>query len=255
MIDTHAHIYLSQFETDLEEVMTRMKLENVERVYLPNIDVDSINSLHALCERYPDTFYPMMGLHPCSVKEDSQRQLSEIKSNLFKGHYLAVGEIGIDLYWDKTFNKEQEEAYRQQISWAEELGLPYVVHSRESLDLTIDISTELQNGSHRGIFHCFNGTLDQAKRIMDIGFLLGIGGVVTFKNAGVDKVVKDIPLSSIVLETDAPYLSPVPFRGKRNEPSYLKYIVKRIAEVKEIDPQEVMDVTTRNALHLFHPEI
>ena len=253
MIDTHAHMYLSQFDKDLLSAIERMDDQGVDRVYLPNIDVGSINRLDALSEHYPETFFPMMGLHPCSVKEDFMMQLAEIEKKLHNESYVGVGEIGIDLYWDKTFAAEQDKAYRIQIAWAEDLNLPYVVHSRDSLDLTIGISTELQNGGHRGIFHCFNGTLEQAQRIMDIGFLMGIGGVVTFKNAGVDKVVKDIPLSSIVLETDAPYLSPVPFRGKRNEPSYLKYIVQKIAEVKDIDPTEVIEVTTRNALDLFHP--
>ena len=201
------------------------------------------------------TFYPMMGLHPCSVKEDWKSQLSMIKEKLFNGKYIGVGEIGIDLYWDTSHAAQQEEAYRIQIGWAEELNLPYIVHSRESLDATISISTEMQNGDHRGIFHCFNGSLEQAHRIMDIGFLMGIGGVVTFKNAGVDKVVKEIPLEYLVLETDSPYLTPAPYRGKRNEPSYLSYVVDKIAEVKSVSREEVIDVTTRNAMNLFHPVV
>ena len=252
MIDTHAHIYLPQFDEDIEEVIQRMKAEGVERVYLPNIDVESVGRLKKLSERYPETFYPMMGLHPCSVKEDYEQELKAIEKEFFGGDYIGVGEIGVDLYWDTSFMEEQKHAFRKQIKWAEELQLPYVVHSRDSLDMTIGISAELQNGNHHGIFHCFNGTLDQARRIMDIGFYLGIGGVVTFKNAGVDKVIKDIPLENIVLETDSPYLSPAPFRGKRNEPSYLKYIVNKIAEIKQIDNQEVIEVTTRNALKLFY---
>jgi len=196
----------------------------------------------------------MMGLHPCSVKSDYKAQLKRLKERLSAGNYIGVGEIGIDLYWDKTFVKEQEYAYRTQIEWAAELELPYVVHSRDSLDMTIGISEELQDGSHRGIFHCFNGTIEQAQRIMDMNFLMGIGGVVTFKNAGVDKVVANIPLEFIVLETDAPYLTPTPFRGKRNEPSYLTYIVNRIAEVKNVNVNTVKRITTENAMKLFHPE-
>jgi TatD DNase family protein len=253
MIDTHAHTYLPQFDKDMEEVVTRMRDCNVYKVYLPNIDVNSIARLKSLSANYPDIFLPMMGLHPCSVKGDYKDQLSIIREELYNGGYLAVGEIGIDLYWDKTFVKEQEETYREQIFWAEDLNLPYVVHSRDSLDSTIGISSEMQNGTHRGIFHCFNGTLEQAKKIIDIGFLMGIGGVVTFKNGGVDKVVADIPLKHLVLETDAPYLSPAPFRGKRNEPSYLTFIVDKIAGIKGISKEEVIEVTTRNAMNLFHP--
>ncbi len=253
MIDTHAHIYLPQFDQDLDEAILRMDMEGVDRVYLPNIDVGSIEMIDSLTAKDPGTFFPMMGLHPCSVKEDWEEQLSNIKNTLFNGNYIGVGEIGIDLYWDTTFAKAQEEAYREQINWAEELGLPYVVHSRDSLDETIRISEDMQNGNHRGIFHCFNGNLDQARKIIEIGFLMGIGGVVTFKNAGVDKVVKQIPLEHLVLETDSPYLTPAPYRGKRNEPSYLKYIVDKIAEVKSLRREEVIRVTTQNAIDLFHP--
>ena len=253
MIDTHAHIYLNHFEEDWNEMLNRMSSVGVERVYLPNIDGDSMDAVDRLADLIPEKFYPMMGLHPCSVKEDYQEQLSRIHSRLFDGSYIAIGEIGIDLYWDKTYVKEQEDAYRTQIKWSLELDLPYIIHSRDSLDRTIEISEEMQKGKSRGIFHCFNGTLEQAHRIMDIGFYMGIGGVVTFKNAGVDKVVKEIPLEHLVLETDSPYLTPVPYRGKRNEPSYLTHIVRRIAEVKEIDEEEVKQITTDNALKLFHP--
>ncbi|NNF33412.1 MAG: TatD family hydrolase [Saprospiraceae bacterium] len=254
MIDTHAHVYLSHFDDDRGEMISRMNNEGVERVYLPNIDIESMNQVDKLVEDFPTRFFPMMGLHPCSVKSDYKDQLKKLKERLYNGNYVGVGEIGIDLYWDKTHVKEQENAYRTQIEWAAEIELPYVVHSRDSLDITIGISEEMQDGTHRGIFHCFNGTFDQAQRIMDMQFLMGIGGVVTFKNAGVDKVVADIPLEFIVLETDAPYLTPAPFRGKRNEPSYLTYIVNRIAEVKKVDVNTVKRITTENAMRLFHPQ-
>jgi TatD DNase family protein len=222
-----------------------------KRIYLPNIDVTSIPDLKMFQQEYSDICYPMMGLHPCAVEDDYLEQLMVIKEELYNGNYVGVGEIGIDHYWDKTFIEEQEKAFRIQIEWARELKLPFVIHSRDSLDLTIDIVTELQNGDLRGIFHCFNGTLEQAKRIMNVNFMMGIGGVVTFKNAGVDKVVKQIPLDYLVLETDAPYLSPVPFRGKRNEPGYLTHIVDKIVKVKETTLDDVLYFTRKNSLEVF----
>jgi len=251
LIDTHAHIYLDQFADDRDTMIRRFRDIGGKRVYLPNIDVTSIPDLKMLQEEYPKICYPMMGLHPCAVEEDYQEQLAIIKEELYSGNYVGVGEIGLDHYWDKTFIAEQEKAFRIQIEWARELQLPFVIHSRDSLDLTIEIVTELQNGSLKGIFHCFNGTLEQAKRIMNVNFMMGIGGVVTFKNAGVDKVVKQIPLDYLVLETDAPYLSPVPYRGKRNEPGYLPHIVEKIAQVKNITTDDVLYYTRKNALDVF----
>ena len=251
MIDTHAHIYLPQFDEDISEVIARHKEAGVDKVYLPNIDVDSIDLIRELVTRDPNTYFPMMGLHPCSVKEDYKVQLDVLEKELFTGNYVAVGEIGIDLYWDKSYIKEQEEAYRRQIAWSQELNLPFVVHSRDSLDDTIGIAEELQDGSLSGIYHCFNGTIEQARRIIALGFYMGIGGVVTFKNAGVDKVVSEVPLEYLVLETDSPYLTPAPFRGKRNEPAYITYVVDKIAEVHGVKREEVINVTTSNAEKIF----
>ena len=251
MIDTHSHIYLPAFDDDQRAMIDRLKSVGVTRVYLPNIDKDSIAQVRVLVNKYPDIMFPMMGLHPCSVKEDFKEQLDLIEKELDSGEYVAVGEIGLDYYWDTTYVEQQKEAYLTQISWAKERKLPFVVHSRDSLDDTIGLVESLQDGGLKGIYHCFNGTIEQAKRIINLGFYMGIGGVVTFKNAGVDKVVAELPLDFMVLETDAPYLTPVPFRGKRNEPSYLMYIAEKIADLKNVTVDEVISITSENALKIF----
>lgn len=250
LIDTHAHLYDKQFD-DISEVVKRCSEQHVKRVYLPNVDSNSISGVDRLSDDYPDFFYPMMGLHPCSVKADYKEELTLIKNALDQRKYVGVGEIGIDLYWDKTFVNEQIHAYNTQINWAKDKQLPIIIHSRDSLEYTIKGIKEAQNGDLKGIFHCFNGTLEQAYEIIDLGFYLGIGGVVTFKNAGVDKIVKELPLSSIVLETDAPYLAPVPYRGKRNESAYLSIIAEKIADIKEENIEIIAKATTQNALNLF----
>lgn len=251
LIDTHAHLYMDQFE-DMVDIIERCRNEGVERVYLPNVDVKSIQGLDALAASDPAMFYPMMGLHPCSVTKDYLSDLSIIKESLDSKNYIGVGEIGIDMYWDQTHVKEQVDAYHIQIRWAKEKKIPIIIHSRDSLDMTIAGIDEYQDGSLKGIFHCFNGTIEQAKKIMDLGFYLGIGGVVTFKNAGVDKVVAQLPLESLVLETDAPYLSPVPYRGKRNESAYIRLIADKIAELKSISTEEVAKKTYSNSIKIFH---
>lgn len=251
-IDTHAHLYLEHFTDDLGKVMERAK-ECLHSIYLPNIDSSTIESMHQLEKDYPNFCYAMMGLHPCSVKDNYKDELGILKSHLDARPYVAIGEIGTDLYWDKTTFDLQERAFRIQLNWAKEANLPIVIHSRDSLDENIRIVREEQNGSLNGIFHCFNGTLDQAKAIADLGFLVGAGGVLTFKNAGMKTVFKDIPLSQIVLETDAPYLTPVPFRGKRNESAYIPLIAEVLAEVKNITLKEVAEMTNRNAMALYHP--
>ena len=251
-IDTHTHIYLEQFKEDLDRVIKRCMDEGIQKLYLPNIDSEHIDQVQALAQAYPNVCLPMMGLHPCSVKENYRSELEIIREELDKHKYAAVGEIGIDLYWDKTTQGIQEEAFRTQIEWAKELGLPIVIHSRDSLDLTISIVEELQEKLVGGIFHCFNGTVEQANRIAKIpNFYLGIGGVVTFKNAGVDKVVQQLDLELMVLETDAPYLSPVPFRGKRNESSYLIYVAQKLAEIKNVPLDQIAKITTENATKVF----
>ncbi|MEM7102404.1 MAG: TatD family hydrolase [Bacteroidota bacterium] len=250
-IDTHAHLYADQFKNDRDEMLQRAIKAGVNRFYLPNIDSSSIEGMLQLEEDYPGHCYAMMGLHPCSVKEHYEDELDLVKQWLGKRKFCAIGEIGLDLYWDKTTLGIQTDAFRRQIRWAKELELPIMIHSREATDEILEIVKEEKDDRLTGIFHCFTGSLDQAHQVIDLGFLMGIGGVVTFKNAGLDKVVKDIPLSYLVLETDAPYLSPVPYRGKRNESSYIPLIAQKLSEVKEVDVESVGRITTENALRLF----
>lgn len=251
IIDTHAHVYLEDFDEDADMIVARAKQEDIDQILLPNIDMSSVERLLHLSEQHPSLYKPMIGLHPCYVKEDYATQLQNLEEYLNRKDIVAIGEIGIDLYWDKTFAQEQEEAFRTQIEWSKERNLPIVIHSRESLDLTISIVEEMQDGNLKGVFHCFNGSVEQAQKIMSIGFYMGIGGVVTFKNAGVDKTVAKLPMDALVVETDAPYLSPVPHRGSRNEPSYVSKVVDKIAELKNMDREEVCNITTSNAKKLF----
>lgn len=248
--DTHAHIYVDDFQSDLDEVLQRAVNTGVQHIFMPNIDSSSIEALHHVEKKYPFC-HAMMGLHPCHVNAQFEEELEIISGWLEKRKYVAIGEIGIDLYWDKTYVKEQETAFRRQIEWAVKYHLPIVIHSRDSLDLTISIVSEYKNTGVTGIFHCFNGSLEQAEKIMDIGFYMGIGGVVTYKNAGVDGVVSQIPLEYIVLETDSPYLSPVPYRGKRNEPVYLVEVARKISEVSGKKMEEIAAITTNNAKKIF----
>ncbi|NVJ86246.1 MAG: TatD family hydrolase [Algoriphagus sp.] len=250
-IDTHAHIYSHKFESDRQMVMQGIQEAGVERVYMPNIDVASIEPMLEMEKNYPGICIPMMGLHPCDVKEDFEAQLAVMKGWLWKRPFAAVGEIGLDLYWDKTFFEEQKQALREQITWAKTLDLPIVLHCRDSMDETIEIVREMQDGNLKGIFHCFTGNLDQAKQIIELGFLLGIGGVVTYKNGGLDQVLPFLKIENLVLETDAPYLAPVPFRGKRNTPAYLPYIAERVGGLMQMNIAEVARVTRENALALF----
>ncbi len=250
LIDTHAHIYDSSILSEIDELHPQWLENGVEKIYMPNIDVASIESMLEVETRFANC-EAMMGLHPCYVKEDYLDQLKVVEQWLGKREFCAVGEIGIDLYWDKTFVKEQEDAFKRQIIMARDANIPFVIHSRDSLDLTIDIVTSLQDGNLKGIFHCFTGSLDQAKRIKDIGFMMGIGGVVTFKNSGLDKVVSELNIEDIVLETDAPYLAPTPHRGKMNQPLYLQLIASRIAEIMGRNISEVGSQTTLNAKSLF----
>ncbi len=249
-IDTHAHIYSEEFKENLENMLTDSAIAGVSDIYMPNIDSTSINDMMQIAEKHKNC-HAMMGLHPCYVKGNYKDELAIVEKNLSEHTFAGVGEIGIDLYWDKTFASEQEIVFRRQIALAKEYGLPFVIHSRDSLDMTISIVNELQDGNLSGIFHCFNGDAEQAKRIMDVGFLMGIGGVITYKNAGVDIVVANIPMEYLVLETDAPYLSPVPYRGKRNECAYISVIAEKLADVKGITKSEIGAVTTFNANKLF----
>lgn len=252
-VDTHAHIYVEEFESDLDQVLSQAQSVGVSKIFMPNIDEPSLPKMIAVSQKYPYC-YPMLGLHPCHVFDDYKNVISNMWQNFDVNTYTAIGEIGIDLYWDKTMYDQQIDAFRWQISLAKEAGLPFVIHSREALDLTISIVQEMQDGSLSGIFHCFGGDIVQAHKIIDLGFYLGIGGVVTYKNSGLDKVLPEVSLSNIVLETDSPYLSPVPYRGKRNEPAHILPIAERIAHIKKTSLDIVGKETTANALSLFRLE-
>ncbi len=250
-VDTHSHIYAKEFADDLKETIQRSKDLGVERIYMPNIDASSIMDLNRVAESFPEICIPQMGLHPCYVKEDYKEQLRQIRKELERKKYSAVGEIGIDLYWDKTFLAQQTEAFKTQIEWAKELSLPIVIHSRDSLELTIEIVSKMQNGNLNGIFHCFSGTEDQISKIEDLGFYIGIGGVITFKNGGLDKVLAKRNCKNFVLETDSPYLAPKPYRGKRNESAYIPLIAQKLSEVIQLSIDDIARMSTENANKVY----
>jgi len=255
LIDTHTHLYSKKFDQDREQMMARAFDAGVEQFFLPNIDSESIEGMLDLEQKYPGQCFPMMGLHPCSVKENYKEELRTVKEWLDQRPFSAVGEIGLDLYWDKTFIVEQKEAFNLQMEWAKELGIPIVIHTRDAMDLTIEMVEAAKDERLKGIFHCFTGNLEQAQRILNLdGFYLGLGGVLTFKNGGVDKVIADesIPMERLVLETDAPYLAPSPKRGKRNESAYVRLVAEKLAEVKGISLEEVSKQTSANAHQIFH---
>ncbi|MGR5298874.1 TatD family hydrolase [Vibrio mediterranei] len=251
MIDTHAHIYATEFDNDRDEVVQRARAAGIEHILLPNIDLESIEPMLATEAAYPEMCRSMMGLHPCYVDGDVEQTLKTIYSWFDKHNFIAVGEIGIDLYWDKTYRAEQEHAFITQLNWAKELDLPVVIHTRDSIEETLDLLKGEQDGNLSGVFHCFGGNLDEAKAINDLGFHLGLGGVSTFKNSGMDKVIPELDLNWVILETDCPYLAPVPHRGKRNEPAYTELVLKRIADVRAMSEQQILDITTQNAKSLF----
>ncbi len=253
-IDTHAHIYVKDFDEDRAEMLRQCDDLEVKRIYMPNIDHTSIDSMLEVEHRHPKQCFSMMGLHPCSVKRDFESELYRVEEWLTKRKFAAVGEMGTDLHWDKTFWEQQQEAFRIQVGWAKKFKLPIVIHCRESIDETIALLEPLLDGQLTGIFHCFSGNLEQANKIIAMGFYLGIGGVVTFKNGGLDKILPEIDLKHIVLETDSPYLAPTPHRGKRNSPLYVPLIAEKIAEIKKKTPDEVKLLTTKNALNLFVQE-
>lgn len=251
IVDTHCHLYLDEFSADIDAVIDRAGQEGVEQFYLPAIDSGSVQAMLDLELRFPGKCIAMMGLHPCYVKANYREELKQVEDWLGRRSFAAVGEIGLDYYWDDTFLKEQAEAFHLQISWALHYGLPIVIHSRNATDDCIRIVQERQQGGLRGIFHCFGGSLEQAQQIIDTGLYLGIGGVLTYKKSGLAEVLEQVSLEHLVLETDAPYLTPVPFRGKRNESSYLKYVVEKLAEVKQVSVEEVCRITTENAKKIF----
>jgi TatD DNase family protein len=249
IIDTHCHLFAEEFDTDRDEMIARAQDAGVKKFLLPNIDSESLNALYSTANAHSESCIPMLGLHPTSVKDNFREELNIIKNEIDKNKPIAIGEIGLDYYWDLTYKAEQIEAFKTQLVWAKELNLPVSMHTRNSFPDALEIVKEI--GGLRGVFHCFSGNAEDAQNSVDAGFHLGIGGVVTFKNSGLDSALKDIPLESMVLETDSPYLAPVPYRGKRNEPAYLTYVVNRLAEIKQVPAQEVAMITTANARRLF----
>jgi len=252
-VDTHAHVYLPEFDDDREAIINNALRARVERILLPNIDLETITQLRKCTTSHPSIFKGMMGLHPGSVKGDFRAQLDLIKKELFANSYIAVGEIGIDLYWDKTYFKEQVIAFREQIEWAIDLQLPIVIHARDSFEEIAQVLAEYRNTALKGVFHCFSGSSDQMKKALSFdNFLLGIGGVLTFKNGGLDKIIHEAPLNRLVLETDSPYLAPAPNRGKRNEPAYIRLVAEKLATVLNLPIETIEETTSQNALQLFN---
>ena len=249
--DTHTHLYAQEFNLDRTQLIEKAIKNGVTKFYLPNIDSTSINGMIELTKQFPTNFFAMMGLHPCSVSENVNEELAIVNTWLQTQKFSGIGEIGIDLYWDKTFITQQQQAFETQIKWALQYNYPIVIHCRNAFNEIYEILKTFKQ-LPKAIFHCFSGTIEEAHKIIDLGnFKLGIGGVVTFKNSGLDKVVEQIDLQYLVLETDAPYLAPVPFRGKRNEPIYILEVAKKIAEIKQISISKVAEATTVNAEFIF----
>lgn len=250
-IDTHTHLYSEEFKEDRKAVVEKAIKNGVNHLFLPNVDVDSIQPMLDLVWDFPENCFPMMGLHPCSVNEHVEAHLFQIQKWFKKRKFWAVGEIGLDYYWSTEFKEQQISAFKKQIQWAISLDLPIVIHSRNSNEDVIQILTEMAHPKLRGIFHCFSGDANQAKQVVDLGFLLGIGGVLTYKNSGLAEALSEISIDNMVLETDAPYLAPVPFRGKRNESFYLIEIARKLAEIKAVGLHQVAEITTTNAKRIF----
>lgn len=251
LIDTHAHLYATKFDNDRAEMLKRAHTEGVKKIFLPAIDSETHAAMLALEATDPTRYLAMMGVHPCSIDANFEQELAIAKRYLDERPFCAIGEIGLDLYWDKTFLAQQKTAFIQQMRWAQDLEIPIIIHSREATDLIINILRENSWFTEGGILHCFTGDVAQAKQLIDLNFSLGIGGVATYKNGGLEPVLKEIDLKYLVLETDAPYLAPVPYRGKRNESSYIKHVAQKISAVKGIDFQAVAQQTTLNAERIF----
>lgn len=251
LVDTHTHLYTEEFNSDRGKVIHNALGNQVDRMLLPNIDSTSLDAMLSLVNMFPEHCFPMMGLHPTSVSEQYEKELELVEEELSRNHYAGVGEIGIDLYWDKSFRSQQEDAFRRQLKLAKKHKLPVSIHTRDAFNVTLRIVKEELTDDLKGVFHCFTGSPEDAQKIMDTGFKMGIGGVVTFKNSGLADVVKNIPLEELVLETDAPYLAPVPLRGKRNESAYIRFVAEKIADAKNVSFQEVAETTTQTAENLF----
>jgi TatD DNase family protein len=251
LIDTHSHIYSTDFIHDIDEVIQRAYSNDVRKIILPNIDSSSVKNLLDLADTYPHICYPLMGLHPTSVNHDYQEELQVVEYWLKKRKFFGIGEIGIDLYWDKSFLDEQTHAFKIQLDLAKQYKLPIVVHVRDSFDEVYAVLKETKDENLKGVFHSFTGTIKQAQLIVDLGFKIGVGGIVTFKKSGLDQIIKQIDPSNLIIETDSPYLTPMPFRGKRNESSYLVYIAQKIAELHQMTVGDIAKITTENARNLF----
>jgi TatD DNase family protein len=250
LIDTHCHIYTPDFDHDRAEMLKRADNEGIKKIFLPAIDNSSHENMLKVEAEFA-TCKSMMGVHPCSVKENYQEELRIAQEYLEKRKFIAIGETGLDFYWDLTFKTEQQKVFQQHIEWSLQHDIPVVIHSRNSTDECIELISKNHNGNLKGVFHCFSGTIEQAKKVIDLNFYLGIGGVLTYKNSGLQTVLENLELENIILETDAPYLTPVPFRGKRNECSYLKFVVEKLAEIKKMSVDEIAEITTANAEKLF----
>lgn len=251
-IDTHTHLFVDAFDEDRDAVVRRAIASGVELMLLPNIDKDTIAPMNELAQSFPSHCIPMMGLHPGSVQADWEEQLEAVRLALFNGKYIAVGEIGMDLYWDTTYIEQQREVFRRQVAWAKELKLPVVIHAREAFQELFTILDEINDNNLTGVFHCFTGTDGEAAHVLSYGgFMLGIGGVLTYKKANLEESLRNVPLSALVLETDSPYLTPVPHRGKRNESAYLLHIAEKLADIYGVSMLEIEKTTTQNALRLF----
>lgn len=249
-IDTHAHIYNAKFKDDLSDIINNCRESGMIKIYMPNVDHTSIDAMLEVEAQFPECV-ATMGLHPCSVGKDFEKELYIVEEWLNRRPFAAVGEIGIDLYWDKTHFTRQQEAFRVQAKWAKERDVPIIIHCRDAFSETLALVEELKDEKLHGVFHCFTGTLEEAEKAIELGFYLGIGGVATFKNGGLDKVLPQIGLEHLVLETDSPYLAPTPHRGRRNSPAYIPIIAERVAALCEVPLEEVYKVTTTNALKLY----
>ena len=252
LTDTHTHLFAEEFDADMAEMIQRAIDKGVTKCFLPNIDVSTITAMLKTCDEFPENCLPLLGLHPCSVDASYEQQLAEIKTWFGKRKFYGIGEIGIDLFHDITFAEQQKKVFRTQVEWAKEMNLPIIIHSRNSFNEVMEIVMELHDERLKGIFHCFTGTAEEAKKVIELKtFKMGIGGVVTYKNSTLPQVLKEVPLSYIVLETDSPYLTPVPYRGKRNGSSYVWYVAEKLSEIYRLSIEKIAELTTQNAMEIF----
>ncbi len=250
-VDTHAHVYADEFAADIEKIIKNAQAAGINKILMPAIDSASLEAMLNIEQQFPAHCIAMIGLHPCYVKENFKEELKLVEGWLAKRKFIAIGEIGLDFYWDKTFAKEQHLVFEIQMQWALEANLPIAIHTRNAMGETIEAVKPFAKKGLRGVFHCFSGSRESAEQIIGMGFHLGLGGVLTYKNAGVAEAIKDIPMEHLMLETDAPYLAPVPYRGKTNEPAYMLEVAKKLAEIKAMPLHEIAAITTRNAEKLF----